>query len=84
MPTLSDSAQKQIDQIETKSTPVPKSGSSTPSQIPDALNFDQFSNVDDVLKSFMDQDPQLKQHWEQLAESCNKAGSLLIASFDTR
>ncbi|KAI1287272.1 Peroxisomal biogenesis factor 19 [Halotydeus destructor] len=37
------------------------------------IDFEQFSNVDDVLKSFMEQDPQMKEHWEKLAESCTKA-----------
>ena len=44
------------------------------------LDFDQFANVDDVLKSFMEQDPQLRQHWEQLADSCSKAGVIMQTS----
>ena len=50
--------------------------------LPD-LNFEQYanstasgSNVDDVLKNFMESDPILKDHWEKLAESCSKAGEL--------
>lgn len=51
---------------------APKPSAPKNSPFPD-VDFEQFSNVDDVLKSFMDQDPQLKQHWEQLADSCSKA-----------
>jgi hypothetical protein len=32
--------------------------------------------VDDIFKNMMTQDPQLKEHWERLAESCSRAGEL--------
>lgn len=33
--------------------------------------------VDDIFKNMMSQDPQLKEHWEKLAESCSRAGQFL-------
>lgn len=45
---------------------------SGPSQPQQGLNFEDFSQVDDVLKKFMDEDPILKQHWEQMASQCGE------------
>lgn len=33
--------------------------------------------VDNIFKNMMSQDPQLKDHWDKLAESCSRAGELM-------
>ena len=35
---------------------------------------DMMREVDDMFKNMITQDPALKHHWDQLAESCNRAG----------
>ena len=46
------------------------------------LPFDpsMMQEVDDIFKNMMSQDPQLKEHWDKLAESCSRAGEFFCSS----
>lgn len=57
-----------------KTGPTASSSSTTTKKVESqpGLNFEDYSQVDDVLKKFMDEDPILKQHWEQMASQCGK------------
>ena len=56
-----------------------KTGKTTVSKkknIPEPAPTADTGNVDRMWKELIDADPALKDHWEQLAESCTKAGKL--------
>jgi len=66
--SLSSKVTNSVDETDKGSTPSASASAQDP-------NNDEYSKLDEMLKPILEKDPQLREHWQKLSESCNKAAN---------